>query len=80
MVGVNTGERDADPAKKAKEFQTEHSLTYPIWLDKDTSQFRKWGGQAFPTNAIIDKEGKVRYLQPGYDAAALTKLVEALLQ
>ena len=35
--------------------------------------------QGFPTNVIIDREGKLRYIEPGFNAEAVNKTLQQLL-
>jgi hypothetical protein len=35
--------------------------------------------QGFPTNAIIDREGKLRYLEPGFNPEHVNKALQQLL-
>ncbi len=74
MIGVGT--RDKENAKK---FQAKHSLTYAIWFDPDKSIVPRFVDKAIPWNALIDKDGVVRFSAEGFDADAIVKLIEELL-
>ncbi|MBI3910961.1 MAG: TlpA family protein disulfide reductase [Armatimonadetes bacterium] len=79
VLGINTGERVENPAGKAKQFRDQHGLTFPILVDPEGRTMDLYGGTALPTNAVLDREGNLRYCAPGYDEAALDALVRSLL-
>ncbi len=39
-----------------------------------------YGGEGYPTNAVIDREGILRFAESGYDEAAIVRLIEQLLR
>lgn len=49
-----------DNLEDAKKFVEEYSLTFPVLLDRGEEVFQSFGGRAFPTNVLIDKEGIIR--------------------
>ena len=77
VVGITKG------TAGAKEFKAKHGVSYPIWVDKDGTAFEQFVGDKYvPYNVVIDKEGKVRYANFGFEAekeAAIKKLVGELL-
>jgi peroxiredoxin len=78
VVGVNTAE-EGNPREKASAFQQKHALTYPILLD-ETGEVRKaYRVDGFPTNVIIDRDGTVRYIQPGFNPGAVSKTLQELM-
>jgi len=78
VVGINIWEEE-NAAKSAREFKEKHKLTYPILLDTEAKYAEKFSVEGVPTNVIIDKEGKVVYLQAGFDKEGLEcKLKEVL--
>jgi peroxiredoxin len=79
VVGINTGEQEADRAPIARAFRDKHGLTYPLWLDTDDKTMEHYGGEGFPTNAVVDREGNLRYAQSGFDEPAVRAVIDRLL-
>ena len=79
VIGINTGERETDRAPIARAFRDKHGLTFPIWLDAEDRTMDLYGGEGFPTNAVIDREGNLRYAQSGFDEPAVRAVIERLL-
>ncbi|MFN4178861.1 MAG: M56 family metallopeptidase [Armatimonadota bacterium] len=66
--------------ERLKEFAKVHELTFPILLD-DRSVRRAYKISAFPTDIVIDKEGKIRFMMRGYvDKRPLRQAIEAALR
>jgi peroxiredoxin len=58
-MAIATGKTaDADALKK---FASEHSISYPILLDKDGAVGKAYGAKATPHMFVIDKDGKLAY-------------------
>ena len=79
VLGLNTSERE-DPEKKARNFVAQHALTYPVLLDSEGAAADAYGVRALPTNAIVDREGVLRYLQSGFDEEQVLKQIQTLLR
>jgi peroxiredoxin len=80
VIGVNTAEhRGEDPLRKAREFKDKHKLTYPILVDGDGKVRGAFSVSAFPTNVLIDRDGKVRYIGSGFNATALNTALQGLM-
>jgi peroxiredoxin len=77
-VAIDTAE-EADPLTKAREFKEKHGLTYPILIDADGAVRKAFAVAHFPTNVIIDREGKVRYIAAGFNAAAIDHALQELI-
>jgi peroxiredoxin len=77
VIGINTGE-EGEPQQKARAFQQKHGLTYPILLDEKGTVSAAYRVQGLPTNVIIDREGKVRYIDAGFNASAIGKKLQEL--
>ena len=77
-MAINTAE-DSDPVTKAREFKQRHGLTYPILIDADGSVRKAYAVYGFPTNALVDGEGKIRYIGAGFDAAGLGQALQELM-
>jgi peroxiredoxin len=72
VVAIDTAEAAGeDPVAKAKAFKEKHGLTYPILVDADGKVRESFGVMAFPTNAVIDQEGKVRSIGAGFIPGAI---------
>lgn len=78
VIGLDAGET-SDPQPKARSFRNEHNLTYPIWLDTNKAAGKALGVLAFPTNLVIDREGTIRYLEAGFNPAALDSALRGLM-
>lgn len=63
----------------AREFVKEHGVTYPTLMDVDGKLSATYEVSAFPTIALIDKKGVLRYLQSGFDEDAVTAQIKTLL-
>jgi peroxiredoxin len=78
VVGINTGEEGL-PKEKAQAFQQQYGLTYPILLDEQSRVSEAYRVQGLPTNVIIDRDGKIRYISAGFDPEAVARKLEELL-
>lgn len=78
VVAINTAE-ESDPVTKARAFKQRHGLTYPILIDADGTVRKAFAVYGFPTNALIDGEGKIRYIGAGFDPAGLDQALRELL-
>ncbi len=79
VVGLNVW--DDGNVSKVKKFVAKHKLTYPILIDEDEKVFRAYTKRrALPTNAVIDREGRVAYLGAGFDEKQIRKAVEKALK
>jgi cytochrome c biogenesis protein CcmG/thiol:disulfide interchange protein DsbE len=78
VVGIDTAEHE-DPMGNARHFQEQHALTYPILMDIEGKAREAFGVIAFPTNVIIDREGKVRNVVTGFDPAELDQTLQRLM-
>ena len=75
---------DKNDLTKAKDYKKKHSLTYLILMDKDEGTFKAYmkpkDPQGVPTNCVVDRKGKITYLQAGYSEADVLKAVEKALK
>lgn len=63
-----------------KELELQHD--FPVLLDSDGQASIDWKVYAYPSNYLIDKDGKVRYGYRGaleWDDAEIVKIIESLL-
>jgi peroxiredoxin len=76
VIGVNYG----DPLDAIQEFRKEFKLTMPLLQGGkgDTSVSKTYGVRAYPTNYVLDKDGKVYAQFVGYDEKALLKALADL--
>jgi peroxiredoxin len=81
VVGIDNGEQPgADRPALARAFASRHGLTYPLWIDAEDRSLETYGGDGFPTNALVDRDGTLRYAASGFDEATLSRLLEQLLK
>jgi peroxiredoxin len=78
VVGINTAE-EGDPLPHARAFKEQHGLTYPILIDAKGTVRKAFAVSHFPTNVVIDREGKIRYVAAGFDATALERALQELI-
>ena len=71
-----------DPFQLAEEFAKKHKLTYIVLVDEseDGKVAQLYRVEGVPTNVVIDKAGKIRYLQAGFDPEGLKKAIEEALK
>lgn len=68
------------PPERLKEFAEVHGLTFPILLD-DRKVWRAYKISMTPTDIVIDKAGKIRFIMGGYmDKRPLRQAIEAALR
>ena len=78
VVGVNV----AEAPRRANRIAEQLGLGFPILLDAEGETFHAWGGKVLPTSALIDRQGRLRYLGLGpleWDGVEALGRVEALL-
>jgi len=69
----------SNAAAKARAFQQRHHLSYPILVDSEGEAQRAFGVTAFPTNVVLDRQGTVRYTEPGFNPAAIDNALQRLM-
>ncbi len=62
MIAVNVFEDEAT----AQRFIDEMGFTYPVPLDRDGRVMMRYGVRAYPTTYLIDREGYVIGVRPGF--------------
>jgi thiol-disulfide isomerase/thioredoxin len=62
IVAINV---DEEP-EEVRQFLQEHQLNYPVAFDPAGSCPKTYGVQVMPSSYMVDKKGKVRYIQLGY--------------
>ena len=73
IIAVNVLE-DHDTASG---FIEEYRFTYPVALDLDGRVMRRYGIRAYPTTYIVDRDGYVLGVRPGYNDWATEEVVAA---
>ncbi len=73
---------EGDAFQRAREFVNKHKLTYTVLVDasEDGEVAQLYGVEGVPTNVVIGKDGKIRYLQAGFDEEGLKKAIEEALK
>ena len=88
VIGVHTPETEAerDPANVAKKVK-ELGISYPVLLDTDHQNWKRWQQRMWPTVYLIDKKGRARHVWEGEleyqhagGEAKMTKLILDLLK
>ena len=87
VLGVNV---EDEPAA-ARRFRNRHSLTYPMLVDRGSRAYRQFRRGhvvgafipedmvATPFTVVVDRQGRVRYRQIGFNAEDVRRRVEELL-
>ena len=78
IVAVASAEGPDD----AKAFLSKMKLGFPVLLDPDGSNTRRWKVFALPTSFLLDAEGRVRYVLTGpteWDEGEALQVLESLL-
>jgi peroxiredoxin len=55
------------------------SVTYPILIDANGAVRKAFAVSHFPTNVVIDRDAKVRYIAAGFNAAAIDQALHELI-
>lgn len=79
ILAVNSTVQDDLAA--AQQFVTEHTLTFPILLDREGTVTSLYQVRALPLSVFIGRDGKIREIIPGgpMDEALLRARIEKLL-
>jgi thiol-disulfide isomerase/thioredoxin len=81
VIGIHTPETayERDIAH-VRQYLREHQIAYPVVTDESSTDWDRFGTDAWPTVYLIDKRGIVRYAHVGEGAYSETeRRVEALL-
>ena len=62
LLGVNVD----DDSRNALDVANKLSLTFPVLLDTDKVVSHLYDLRTMPSTILIDRDGKVRYVHPGY--------------
>lgn len=78
ILAVNIGE----PPERIRGWTRDIPVNFPVLLDADGAAVRDWRVYAYPSNFLIDREGRIRYSYRGaldWDAAPIVATIESLL-
>jgi peroxiredoxin len=82
VLGLNVW--DKGDIEKVKNFVKKHKLTYRVMIDKDEKVFKAFTApeqpRGVPTNAVVNKNGVITYLQAGFDEKAVRAAVRDALK
>ncbi len=73
----------AEGPNDVKEFLSKMKLGFPILLDIDGSNTKRWKVFALPTSFLLDAKGQVRYVLTGpteWDEGEALKIIESMLE
>jgi len=62
ILGITIDTPQTADVKKLRQFQTEHSLSYPILLDPESKVLKELGHQGIPFTFIYNPQGKMASL------------------
>ena len=65
-----------DDLKRARRFATAHAGRFPLLIDRRKSVSRAYRIEELPTTVLIDRRGRVRYLQSDYHGTDKTYLAQ----
>ena len=72
---------DADALKQADKFRKRSKWVFPMAVDREGEAQRRYGVEAaVPKVAIVATDGTLAYVRPGVDPAAVTVVLNSLLQ
>jgi peroxiredoxin len=75
VLGISVG----DSIFQIKNFVNMTGITYPLLRDRDMSYFFQYGPLVFPTNVIVNPQGIIVSLEPGFDIPRLVSIIDSLL-
>ena len=73
----------AETAEEVNAFLSKMKLGFPILLDPDSDNTRRWKVFALPTSFLLDTEGHVRFVLTGpteWDEGEALQVIESLLE
>jgi peroxiredoxin len=78
VLGIQSWTRD-DPMRRAQQFAQAHRLTFPLLVDAKDAAAATYRLVAVPTNAVIGKDGRLRYIGVSFTERELQQAIEAAL-
>jgi peroxiredoxin len=73
---VTFGVSVEDDLKRARRFATAHAGRFPLLIDRHKSVSRAYRIEELPTTVLIDRRGRVRYLQSDYHGTDKTYIAQ----
>ena len=74
MIGISEDENQS----KFEAFVAKHGMRWPQDWDPKGELLARFSSDAIPSYAVIDAQGRLRFLQKGYNAATYARLREAI--
>jgi peroxiredoxin len=75
---------DGGSVTKVTSFVRKHKVSYPVLFDTGEKMFQAYTSpdkpRGVPTNAVIDRSGKISYIGAGFDEKALIDAVDKALK
>lgn len=74
-----------DERARVVRFTAQMGLTFPVLFDEDSEVLNRYGSlphsfdTIYPQDWVVGVDGRVAYVNPGYDPEGLTALLEAEL-
>jgi len=68
-----------ESATTVSQFMQQNNLTYPVILDTSGSVFSAHGFTILPSNVLIGRNGKVVWVEEGFDIPRFVRLVDSLV-
>jgi thiol-disulfide isomerase/thioredoxin len=66
IIGVHTPETTSERKREnLQDAMKRHGITYPVLVDPNNDNWKRWQQQYWPTVYLIDKQGRVRYYWVG---------------
>jgi peroxiredoxin/Flp pilus assembly protein TadD len=80
IVAINIDGENLGPAQKEaiREYATGRGLPFPVLFDEGLRTFSAWGVMAHPTEVVLDKEGRIAYVLPGYPLSLREELEDEI--
>ena len=67
-----------DSYDKIKAFREQTGYTFPMGMDPDRKIYSQFATASIPGNFIIDKTGKIVFMEIGYSEESFKKLIETI--
>jgi len=76
VIGVNVDQKQ----EKAIEYLRDTQVSFPVLYDPDSRVSKLYSVSAMPSTAIIDRDGNVRFVHPGYKSGDEDKYTSKIKQ